>query len=166
MVAAAAALVVAVAGSIKLAAPDAAAALLDRLGVPRSRVAARLVGGGEIALAAAVLAVGGRAAHLALAAVYMSFAVVVVTAGAAGITSCACFGSASGALHPLHALVDVLAAVVATGAAVDGGSIGAVVAASPAAPAVVVVILATAGMVLVALTALPDVLVAGREEGR
>jgi len=114
--------VLGVAGMSKLARPGSLADSMGRLGLPRSSIVARAVGGVEVAIA--VGALGGHRWFAALTAVaYVVFAVFVVALlrTAPGARSCGCFAGAEAPPKVLHVVVDLLAAAVAAGAAIGDG---------------------------------------------
>ena len=90
-VALAAALLLLASGAVTVARPRAATAALDALGVavPGS---GRVLGLGEIAVAAWFLASGGTVATLALGGAYVGFAGVVEVGRRRGLADCGCFG--------------------------------------------------------------------------
>ncbi|SHG17658.1 hypothetical protein SAMN05443575_1585 [Jatrophihabitans endophyticus] len=123
---AAAALLLVASGAAKVARPQATTATVDSLVgrlLPRPRrrpllrVAARLVGVGEVAVGVVVLAVGGRPAAVLLAAAYLVFAAVAARlATAADPVSCGCFGRSDAPVGVPHVVLDLAAAAVAIAA--------------------------------------------------
>jgi hypothetical protein len=113
-------LVLAAAGAAKLADPAPTGTTLAALGLPGGAATARVVGGVEVVLALAGLAVGGPVVAGAVAAGYAAFAVVVLLARRRGLASCGCFGARSAPPSTVHVLVNVASAVVAAAAAVVG----------------------------------------------
>jgi hypothetical protein len=121
---ASAALLLIVSGLAKLRSPGAAAATVDQLHLPGWRrvahlPAVRAFGLAEIGIGAAVLAAGGRAPAMLLAAIYLAFTVVVLALLRRGASSsCGCFGAADAPVSWAHLVVDVaaLAAAVAVAA--------------------------------------------------
>jgi hypothetical protein len=101
-----------VSGSLKLVRPSATAQALLDAGLPGSRAVARGLGAGECAAAAFAAAAPARGGALALAAVYLAFAVfvgyVLRTHPTAG--SCGCAGSKAVPPSLLHLGLDVVAA--------------------------------------------------------
>ena len=110
----AAALVV-VAGLAKLNAPAAAGLALDRLGLPGSTGAVRLIGSVEIGLGVGCLLAPGPLTAVALALAYAAFAVVVsrLVRLDADAVPCGCFGAGSFTATRAHAGLNALAATVA-----------------------------------------------------
>jgi len=153
-----AAALLAAAGIGKLAVPDGAMAALHDLRLPSGRVAARVLGIGEVAVAVAAVAVAGRAGAALLAVAYAGLLAVALRARARRV-DCGCFGAQAGRVTAAHLGVN--------GAAALGGLAG--LAWPPVAPNVVSAdagamgLLAAIGLVLCAvalvrlvLTALPD----------
>lgn len=114
------AIVVAVGGVAKIAAPDAFSTTLAALGAPSGRAVARLCGCVEVAIGAGALMAGGRIAAAVLTVTYATFALVVVAARRAGAVSCGCFGAASAPPSQLHVLVNAASAALAALAVVIG----------------------------------------------
>lgn len=124
-------LVLVVAGSSKLVAPEQVASTLVALGGPRRAprstssvpgvLAARVVGALEVVLGVAGLAVGGTVVASGVAAVYAAFAVIVVLARRRGLSSCGCFGASSAPPSWVHVAVNAGSGAVALAAAVIGG---------------------------------------------
>lgn len=101
----------AVAGLAKLRTPDSAMATLHRLRLPSGRVAARILGLGEVALGLAVALVGGRPAALAIAVTYATFTGIAAWQRARQL-SCGCFGSSATAVTSLHVASNAVASLV------------------------------------------------------
>ena len=101
-----------VSGVLKLGRPRATAQALLDAGLPGSRAVARGLGAGECAAAAFAAAAPARGGALALAIVYVAFAIfvgyVLRTHPTAG--SCGCAGSKAVPPSPLHLALDVIAA--------------------------------------------------------
>jgi len=150
-------------GLAKVRRPAPAARLLAVLvGLPKPLVV-RLIGALEMAIGAAVLLSGGRAACAALAASYLTFALV-----AARLTTgprpapCGCFGESDTPTRPLQVVVDALACAAAVAGTVSpvgalGGFAGQ--------PTLVLFVglgqvAVLAGLAYVSMTVLPDVLAA------
>ncbi|WP_337062188.1 MauE/DoxX family redox-associated membrane protein [Kineococcus sp. G2] len=155
-----------VAGVAKLRRPDGTSRALRAQHLPSSRALVRLLGAGEVALAAAALA-GAAGTAWAVAAAYAAFTGFVVLALVRGapLSSCGCFGEPD--LPPTRTHVAVTAALAAASAAtaLGGGPTGLAGAAGAGAPAA----LAAAGLValvawlaLLSLTALPRLAAAQR----
>lgn len=109
----AAALLLVLAGAVKLREPAAAASFLGALGLPASRL---LVGGGavaEIAAGASAL-VWPRPAAAAIALLYGLFAVLVTLQLRRGISvSCGCFGARTIPPSRVHLWLDLLCLAIA-----------------------------------------------------
>lgn len=151
-----AALLVLLAGVAKLHRPRATREALAWTH-PLATATVRSLGGGEIALALVVLAVGGRGAFGMLALAYGGFIAVAVRQRRAG-RGCGCFGMPAGRVSPVH--------LVADGVAVLAGGAAAVLAV-PGVPAVlpdgfvpavasVLLLVTAAGLGRLVLTALPE----------
>ncbi len=170
-------LVLVVAGSSKLVAPEQVASTLVALGGPRrsSRsassvsgvLAARVVGAFEVVLGIAGLAVGGTVIALGVSAVYVGFAVVVVVARRRGLSGCGCFGATSAPPSWVHVAVNVGSALVAAVAAATSGGpapaadgLGAV--SSSTAMAVAALVLLATALVVALDTVVADVVEATR----
>lgn len=138
----------------------------DALGwpdTPRTRLAVRTLGAGEVGLATAVLAVGGRGSFALLATAYLGFTAVVLHQRRRD-RGCGCFGASTTTVGALHVGVDLAAAGVAAIAAwlAAPGLPGLLPAGLlPAATTLGLVALAVALGQLV-LTALADLLAASR----
>ena len=150
-------------GVAKLRRPAPATRLLALLvGLPNPLVG-RLIGALEVGVGAAVLLSGGRAACAALAACYLTFALVAVllTTGSRP-APCGCFGESDTPTRPLHVVVAALACAAAVAGVVSpvgalGGFAGQ--------PTLVMVVglgqvAVLAGLVYLSMTVLPDVLAA------
>lgn len=111
----AAALLLAVAGAIKVGRPAATRVALRSAGLPDGAVDARLLGVVELAIAVLALAVGGRTGAGLVALAYLGFAgfSLLVMRRARGRASCGCFGSSDAPLGVLHVVIDGLLAAVA-----------------------------------------------------
>ncbi len=112
----AAALLVAAAGTAKLARPRPAVDALRAAGLPARPVLVRALGLGELAVAALAVAAGAAGAA-ALAAAYLGFALYARHAGDRA-ASCGCFGAAGAPLGALHVTVNLALAGVAAAVAV------------------------------------------------
>lgn len=139
----------------------------EALGLPaRIEPLVRLLGAGELVLAAAVLATGARPAIVALALTYAGFTVVALRQRSRG-ESCGCFGASETPTGWHHVLLDGTAALVAAAAAVVGTA--APVALLADAPLSGVPLLLGAGVAVLTLqlliTALPDLAAARRTAG-
>ena len=150
----------------KLARPASTANALGQLGLPRSTALVRLLGAGELALAAAVLLAPSRPVLALLAAAYLGFAGFVVLALRSGtaLSSCGCFGKADTPPTRVHVGVVAAFAAVALAACVTGSA--SVVEVVRDSPALGLPVLASAALVVwlswVALAVLPQVVVAAR----
>lgn len=114
-----AALVLAVAGAAKAADPTPVARSLALSGLPSSLLVGRLLGGGEIVVGLAVLAVGGRLPALALGLWYLGFVGYLVANRARGLhVPCGCIGESERPAGAAHLVVDAIAA---------GGALAAVI---------------------------------------
>lgn len=161
-----AACLLAIAGLAKAGQPAATAGALAAVGLPNRRWMVRAGGLAEALLACAALATGNVPLALLVAASYVGFAAFVAAALYKGtpLSSCGCFGKIDTPPHPLHIVLDVLAAGTAVGVAADGGaSIADVLADQPMAgvPFAVLVIIGTAAAGLT-MTALPRTLAVAR----
>ncbi|NNE74077.1 MAG: hypothetical protein HKN26_10460 [Acidimicrobiales bacterium] len=110
-----AALVVVLGGALKLGSPDATQRALATLGLPSHRLIVQAMGAAEVALGAAVLAIGGRVPAFLLALAYLAFTgfVVVAQRAGSGIGSCGCFGQTDTPPSAMHVVVNLAAAGVA-----------------------------------------------------
>ncbi|HEX2578077.1 MAG TPA: MauE/DoxX family redox-associated membrane protein [Aquihabitans sp.] len=116
----AAALLLALAGALKVSSPAPTRVALRSAGLPDSVLAARLIGAGEVAVAAYALLAGGRSAAL-VALAYVAFAAfsLRVIRATRGRASCGCFGASDAPLTTLHVGVDLAVAAVAGLAVLD-----------------------------------------------
>ncbi|CAN5407116.1 hypothetical protein BH10ACT1_BH10ACT1_18530 [soil metagenome] len=117
----AAALVLGLAGLLKLTQPGPTRIALRSAGLPGTVLAARALGAGELAVTAYVLVAGGRLGAALLAAAYLAFAAfsALVRSKTSGQASCGCFGASDAPLTNLHVGVDLAIAVVALVAVAD-----------------------------------------------
>ncbi len=164
-----AAVVLGAAGAGKLARPTAAQPTLRALRLPASPLVVRVVGAAELVVALAVFAVGRAAAALALAAAYAALAAVAEVLrrqAASGVdaSGCGCFGVSSAPVGWGHVVLNVLAAIAAFGAALDGlDAIGDIWPRLPAFGVAHAVLVATGASAMVAmLTVLPETRLAAR----
>ena len=165
----AAALLTALAGGFKLIRPDATRVALRTAGLPNGPLAVRALGSVEVVAALVVVAFGGRLGGAIVLVAYLGFAGFAAHLANRSRRSvpCGCFGSSSAPVGHLHVIVNLLlAAVGAASIAVPTEGIAAV-ADTPAAgvPFVVFTLLLT-WLLLVALTALPELLAAARATPR
>jgi hypothetical protein len=114
------ALLLLLAGVLKLRAPKPAAAALFAAGLPSSPLLVRAIGAAEVALGLACLLIPGALTGALLALAYAGFAAVVglLARSAEGIP-CGCFGEGSFTATRGHAAADLLAAALAAAFAVD-----------------------------------------------
>ena len=108
-----------VAGAIKLTQPAATGAALQGARMPSDPRIVRTLGLGEIALAATVLVIGGWLPAALLAATYTVFAIFTARQSRRG-AGCGCFGDANAPATNVHVGVDVAGALCAAVAAVAG----------------------------------------------
>jgi uncharacterized protein YjeT (DUF2065 family) len=110
-----AAALLAVAGLMKLRAPQSASGALAALSLPAAAPAVRLAGACELAIGVWALAAPGRLCAAVLAAAYVGFAVFVAGLLRRGESTpgCGCFGEAESELHPIHLAMNLLAAAAA-----------------------------------------------------
>jgi hypothetical protein len=118
----AAAALLALAAPGKLRRPASTANALAQLGLPRSTGLVRLLGVGELVLAAAVWLRPTALVLAALAVAYLAFAGFVAVALRSGtsLSSCGCFGRPDTPPTVVHLVVVAAAALVAGAAAVTG----------------------------------------------
>lgn len=155
------AVLLALAGAAKLADPSATSAALQGARLVSDRRLVRLLGVGEIALAVAVLSLGGALPAAVLAVAYAVFAGFAYRQSRQG-QGCGCFGVTDAPATRLHVVVNVIAAASAAAAAWrPGPSLLAVVQDGLFAALLImgVLVLAAAALRLV-LTALPELAVA------
>jgi hypothetical protein len=162
---AAIALVLGIGGVMKARDPLSTAGALRALGLPSRPTLVRIAAGAEVAIAAYALLVGGRGAAAAVALSYATFTLFVALALSRGamVGSCGCFGKLDTPPSTVHLVVNAAAATVAGLIAVDGGSrAGSLVVELERQPLGGVPFLALvaccAGLVIVALTLLPQTL--------
>ncbi len=106
-----AAVLLALAGALKLGDPRPAASALARSGLPSSTMVVRSLGAGEIVLAAAALAVGGPLPGALVAASYVAFAWFVARSIRRDqVASCGCFGRSDTPVTWHHVAFNVAAA--------------------------------------------------------
>ncbi len=111
----AAAVVLAVAGAVKVLDPAGTRVALRTVGLPSSAMAARVVGTGEVVIAAAALAVGGTGPAIAVAVAYAGFAAFAerLRRRSRGRADCGCFGRSSAPVSSLHIWVNLVVAAIA-----------------------------------------------------
>ncbi|QXC62736.1 hypothetical protein KSP35_08075 [Aquihabitans sp. G128] len=162
----AAALLLGVAGILKLSQPAPTRVALRSAGLPSTVLAARTIGLGELAFTAVALVVGGRPGAALVALAYLGFAAFslrVITA-TRGKASCGCFGASDAPLTNLHVGVDLAIVAVALVAVAD--PVPGIVAVARDTPLAGIPFLAftalLAWLVQVLLTALPALQAAAR----
>lgn len=109
------------AGVVKLARPEAGVAALRTAGLPHPAAGVQALGAAEVILAVWAIAFGGRAAAGAIAAVYAGFAWFTdrLVRRSEATASCGCFGvDASSPATRWHVGVNVVAALTALAAVV------------------------------------------------
>ncbi len=112
------AVLLAVAGAVKLGDPRPASAALATAGLPSSRRAVRALGAAEIALAAAALALGGPVPAALVAFGYLGFAGFVGRSIRSGRgAACGCFGRSDAPMTWHHLVYNLAAAGAAVAAA-------------------------------------------------
>lgn len=136
-------------GVAKLPEPDGAMATLHRLHLPSGRVAARLLGLGEIVTGLAVIGVGSRPAAAVLAVVYAAFTGLAAWQRAAQL-DCGCFGTSATAVSARHVATNATFALVGlVGLAVPPATLAAVAADAGALATVAGAVLLVTGTMLV-----------------
>jgi hypothetical protein len=116
-----AAALLALGGAAKAAQPSDTAHALGMLGLPGSRLFVRAGGVAELVIGVGALVYGLRIFAVLVAVSYTAFAGFVALALRRGapISSCGCFGKADTPPSRLHMVVNVAAALVAAGLAID-----------------------------------------------
>jgi hypothetical protein len=119
-----AACLLAVAGFAKALQPASTAGALATMRLPHRRWMVRVGGLFEGGLACAALLTGNPLLAALVAVSYVIFAGFVVAALRVGapLASCGCLGKIDTPPHPVHVLLDLLAATASTGVAIAGGS--------------------------------------------
>jgi hypothetical protein len=161
----AAALLMALAGAFKLTRPDATRVALRTASLPSGVLEVRALGAVEVLGALAVVALGGRLAGAIVLVAYLGFAGFAAHLANRSRRSvpCGCFGSSSAPVGRLHVIVNLLLAVVgAVSIAAPTSGISSVVNTPMAGAPFVAFTLLLTWLLLVALTALPEVLAASR----
>jgi hypothetical protein len=112
--------VVAIGGVAKLRSPWAATGALAVAGLRARPTAVRVLGAGEVALAAVCVIEPSTVTALALAAAYLAFAALVarVMQRSRGSAPCGCFGDEGGSANRWHLWLNLVAAAIALAAAV------------------------------------------------
>jgi len=156
----------AIAGVAKATQPAATAGALASLRLPHRRWMVRGGGLAEALLACAALLTGNETLAILVGVSYVGFALFVVGALYKGtpLSSCGCFGKVDTPPHPVHIVLNLLAAFAAIGVAADGDApIGDVLANQPMAAVpfglLVVIGVGAAGL---AMSALPRTLAVAR----
>jgi hypothetical protein len=162
-----AAVVLVVAGALKVADPVPAVGALRQLGVPAGNGSVRAVALLEVAVGAAALVLAGPVPAVLVAISYLAFTGVVIAALRAGtmISSCGCFGRDDTPPDASHVLVNLALAAVAAGAAISGSPNpwDAVVSAGAVEGVLAVALVALGSwMVVLVYTALPQAAAAAR----
>jgi hypothetical protein len=98
------------AGASKMTVPDPAMAALHSLHLPSGRIAARVVGLGEIGVGVGAIIVGGLPAALGVGVGYLVLLAVAARQRAAQV-DCGCFGSAATPVSRLHLAINTTAAI-------------------------------------------------------
>ena len=117
------ALLLALAGVVKVRRPTDAVGALRSVGLGVPAVVVRLLASAEIAIAAGALVWAGRAGAALLAATYAGFSIFVLAAMRRGgrVSSCGCFGSPDTPASATHLVFNATAALVALLVAADPG---------------------------------------------
>ena len=129
-----------VAGAAKLVDPANTVGALQALRLPSSPGLVRVGAATEAAIGAAAIVVGGAVWWGLVAASYLAFTAFVVAAMRAGtmVGTCGCFGHEDTPPHPVHVVLNLVFAGVATVAAVQGLVPASTIADHPAAGVVMV----------------------------
>lgn len=118
------ALVLAVAGLVKVASPAPTRRALDGLGVRVPTLAVRVLGIVELSAASTAIVLGGRGAALLMMVTHAGFVAVTVASIRSGARSCGCFGAerdvAPGPVHLALNLGSVAVAVASSIWPIDG----------------------------------------------
>jgi len=150
--------VLALGGVAKLTSPSAATGALAIAGLRARPVDVRILGAGEVALAAACAVWPSTVTALALAVAYAAFAAVValLRRRSGSAAPCGCFGDEGGTASRWHLWFNVAAAAVAVAAAVAPPSWDAVDLGGIELVAFAAGVLASVYLAYVAFTVLPD----------
>lgn len=159
---AAAALLLVAAGLAKILRPAPTAELLASIGLPEVPAAVAVIGVVESLVGVSALAVGGPLLAVATGTLYVGFIVAVGRALATGAGSCGCFGRVDSPPSWIHIIGNAVFATVSFIAA--AGPTPAQAMAEQPANGIGFVLAAgvTAGLALVAFTAVPEALAARR----
>ncbi len=147
----------ALAGVRKVTDPSATGAALQGARLPSDHRLVRLLGAGEIVVAALMLARGGTVVAALVAVAYAAFAAFAFRQSRRG-AGCGCFGEANAPATSLHVGINVAGALLAAVAALQPGpSLTTFLSTDAVVAVVAVILLATATAALrLALTALPE----------
>lgn len=117
----AAAVVLALAGVVKVTDPAGTRVALRSAGLPSTPLAARGIGLAELGLGASVLAIGGAVPAAGVVAAYVGFATFaeVLRRRSRGRADCGCFGRVSAPASRLHVYVNLALAATALATLVD-----------------------------------------------
>lgn len=119
-----------IAGANKVLRPAPTRVALRTAGLPSRTIVARGIGGAEVVIAAAALAVGGRVPAALVTLAYLGFTGFSIRLHRAsrGAAPCGCFGASDAPVGPIHIGVDLAIAAVVAGAIVwpSSGLLGAV----------------------------------------
>ena len=121
---AAAVILLAVGGVLKIRRPHHTSNALDAVGLPHSVRFVRAFGIAEVGVAAGALTAGHEVFAFLVGLSYLAFAGFVLLALARGgaVATCGCFGEPDTPATPVHVVLDVAAATVAFAVALGGGS--------------------------------------------
>ena len=120
----AAAALLLIAGANKLRHPAATRVALRTAGLPSRTVIVRSIGGAEVLIAVAAIAVGGRVPAALVTAAYLGFTAFSLRLyrSSRGLAPCGCFGATDAPVGPIHIGVDLAVALVVAGAIVTPSS--------------------------------------------
>jgi hypothetical protein len=150
--------VLAISGVAKVRSPSAAAEALAVAGLRTKPIVIRLLGVGEVALAAACAVRPAAGTALALAGAYLAFALLTarVMRRSRGAAPCGCFGDERAVASWWHLSLNLAAAAVALAVAIDPPSWGAVDLGGIELASFAVGVLASVYLAYLAFTALPE----------
>ena len=144
------------AGITKILRPVATGAALEGARLPSQHGLVRMLGVAEVALAAAVLVIGGAVPATVLGATYAAFAGFTAYQARRG-AGCGCFGDASAPATSVHVAVDATGAGLAAVAALGSPPSLLTLASDPLLGAVTVLgVVVGAQLLRLSLTALPE----------
>lgn len=161
----AAALLMGLAGALKLIRPDSTRVALRTAGLPSHSFAVRVLGATEVIGSAAVVVLGGRLAGALVAAAYLGFAgfAAQLSRQSRRAVPCGCFGSSTAPVGPLHVGVNAgLAAVGLASTVWPTGGIASISHTPLAGTLFVTFTVLLAWLLLVALTTLPELMAASK----